>query len=125
MNIRKRLLSFIICGVMAFSASPLTAFADDSGYTGGLCEHHTEHNDECGYIEAVEESPCTHEHTEECYRLVTDCVHEHTEKCYLDGILPAEGEEKTANACAHVCSEESGCVTKELDCNHEHNDECG
>ena len=61
MNIRKRLLSFVICGVMAFSACPLTAFADDSVYTGGLCEHHTEHNEECGYIEAAEESPCTHE----------------------------------------------------------------
>ena len=125
MNIRKRLLSFIICGAMAFSAGPLTAFAGDSVYTGGLCEHHTEHNEECGYIEAAEESPCTHEHTEECYRLVTDCVHEHTEECYLDGTLPAEGEEKTADACAHVCSEESGCVTKELDCEHEHSDECG
>ena len=110
---------------MAFSASPLTAFADDSGYTGGLCEHHREHNEECGYIEAAEESSCTHEHTDDCYRLVTDCVHEHTEECYLDGILPAEGEEKTADACAHVCSEESGCVTKELDCNHEHSEECG
>ena len=125
MNIRKRLLSFIICGVMALSACPLTAFADDSVYTGGLCGHHREHNEECGYIEAAEESPCTHEHTEECYRLVTDCVHEHTEKCYLDGILPAEGEEKEADTCSHVCSEESGCVTKELDCNHEHNDDCG
>ena len=110
---------------MAFSACPLTAFAADSVYTGGLCEHHTEHNDECGYVEAVEGSLCTHEHTEECYRLVTDCVHEHTEECYLDGILPAEGEEKTADACAHECSEESGCITKELDCNHEHNDDCG
>ena len=110
---------------MAFSACPLTAFADDSGYTGGLCEHHTEHNDDCGYIEAAEESPCTHEHTDDCYRLVTDCVHEHTEECYSDGILPTEGEEKTADACAHVCSEESGCVTKELDCEHEHDDECG
>ena len=119
------MLSFIICGVMALSASPLTAFADDSGYTGGLCEHHREHNEECGYIEAAEESPCTHEHTEECYRLVTDCVHEHTEECYLDGILPTEGEEKTADACAHVCSEENGCIVKELDCNHEHNDDCG
>ncbi len=125
MNIRKRLLSFIICGVMVFSASPLTAFADDSVYTGGLCEHHTEHNEECGYIEAAEGSLCTHEHTDDCYRLVTDCVHEHTEKCYSDGILTAEGEEKTADACAHVCSEESGCVTKELDCEHEHSDECG
>ena len=110
---------------MAFSACPLTAFADDSVYTGGLCEHHTEHNEECGYTEAVEESPCTHEHTEECYRLVTDCVHEHTEECYSDGILPTEGEEKEADTCSHVCSEENGCIVKELDCKHEHNEDCG
>src|SRR5699024_723506 len=102
-----------------------TAFSDDSVYTGGLCEHHTEHNEECGYIEAVEESPCTHEHTDDCYRLVTDCVHEHTEDCYSDGVIHAEGEEKTADACAHGCSEESGCIVKEIDCNHEHSEECG
>ena len=43
---------------MAFSACPLTAFADDSVYTGGLCEHHREHNEECGYVPAKEGSPC-------------------------------------------------------------------
>ena len=43
---------------MTFSACPLTAFADDSVYTGGLCEHHTEHNEECGYVPAKEGSPC-------------------------------------------------------------------
>ena len=41
MNIRKRLLSFIICGVMAFSASPLTAFAGD-GETGDAIVEETE-----------------------------------------------------------------------------------
>ena len=131
MNIQKRLLSFIICGVMALSACPLTAFADDSVYTGGLCEHHTEHNEECGYVEAVEESPCTHEHTEECYRLVTECVHEHTTECYPaesvseNTATPSEPGEAEPTECTHECSEESGCVTKELDCEHEHSDECG
>ena len=32
MNIRKRLLSFIICGAMAFSAGPLKAFAEDDWF---------------------------------------------------------------------------------------------
>ena len=36
---------------------------------------------------------------------MTQCVHEHTAECYSDGILPAEGEEKAADACTHVCSE--------------------
>ena len=131
MNIRKRLLSFIICGVMAFSACPLTAFADDSVYTGGLCEHHTEHNEECGYIEAAEESPCTHEHTDDCYRLVTCCVHEHTAECYPaesvseNTATPSEPGEAEPTECTHECGEESGCVTKELDCEHEHSEECG
>ena len=57
--------------------------------------------------------------------LVTQCVHEHTAECYSDGILPAEGEEKAADACTHVCSEESGCITKELNCPHVHDETCG
>ena len=44
---------------------------------------------------------------------------------YSDGILPAEGEEKAADACTHVCSEESGCITKELNCPHVHDETCG
>ncbi len=27
--------------------------------------------------------------------------------------------------CTHVCSEENGCIKKELDCQHEHNEDCG
>ena len=49
---------------------------------GGLCEHHTEHNADCGYTEGIEGTPCNHEHTEDCYTLVTECVHKHTEDCY-------------------------------------------
>ena len=34
-------------------------------------------------------------------------------------------EESTEPICGHVCSEESGCITKELNCNHEHDENCG
>ena len=34
------------------------------------------------YTEGTEEVPCTHEHDEDCYKLVTECVHEHTAECY-------------------------------------------
>lgn len=34
-------------------------------------------------------------------------------------------EEKAADACTHVCSEESGCITKELNCPHVHDETCG
>ena len=100
---------------------PATVFAQE----GGLCEHHTQHDASCGYTEGTAEVPCAHAHTEQCYTSVTQCVHTHTEQCYSDGTLPAEGEEKTADACAHQCSEESGCITKTLSCQHQHDAGCG
>ena len=41
---------------------------------------------------------------------------------------PSEAEEAQPTACTHECSEESGCITKELSCPHErgeHDDSCG
>ena len=43
------------------------------------CEHHQEHTQECGYAPAGE---CTHEHSPECYKIVTECIHTHTEECF-------------------------------------------
>lgn len=48
----------------------------------GLCEHHNLHTEDCGYSEGVEGSPCTHEHTEDCYIIETNCIHSHDETCY-------------------------------------------
>lgn len=125
---------------------PASAFAaEDSGAaigTGGLCAHHTEHDDACGYVEGIAESPCTHEHSEECYHEVTSCTHEHTPDCYPaeDSSIPEDGtassedteapeatpsEPAEPTACSHVCSVESGCIKQELDCMHEHDEKCG
>ena len=122
---RKRIFAAFVCLCMLMALVPSMAYANDTVYTGGLCEHHTKHDDACGYSEATTETPCTHEHTEDCYTLVTNCVHEHMAECYSDGVLPADGEEKAADSCSHQCSEESGCITKELNCNHEHDENCG
>ena len=122
---RKRIFAAFVCLCMLMALVPSMAYAGDMVYTGGLCEHHTQHDDACGYSEGTAEVPCSHEHTEDCYQLVTNCVHEHTAECYSDGVLPADGEEKTADSCSHQCSEESGCITKELNCNHEHDASCG
>ena len=122
---RKRIFAAFVCLCMLMALVPSMAYAGDTVYTGGLCEHHPQHDNACGYSEATTETPCTHEHTEDCYTLVTNCVHEHTAECYSDGNLPAEGEEKTADSCSHQCSEESGCITKELNCKHEHDENCG
>ena len=53
-----------------------------------------------------------------------------------DGAETRDGEERVfslafeaavpeADACIHVCTEESGCVTQILDCPHEHDEACG
>lgn len=117
----KRLLSLLTAAALVLSLVPAGALAAETG----ACEHHIQHDANCGYSEAVPESPCTHVHTQECYSSATQCVHAHTEQCYSDGVLPAEGEEKTADACAHVCSAETGCVTTALDCKHQHDETCG
>ena len=117
----KRLFSFLTAAALALSLVPAGALATETV----LCEHHIQHDANCGYIEAVPETPCAHVHTQDCYSSVTQCVHAHTEQCYSDGVLPADGEEKTADACAHVCSAEGGCITTALDCRHQHDETCG
>ena len=114
---RKRIFAAFVCLCMMVALVPSMAYADGTVYTGGLCEHHPQHDNACGYSEATTETPCTHEHTEDCYTVVTNCVHGHTEACYSEG--------NAEPICGHVCSEESGCITKELNCNHEHDASCG
>ena len=62
MRTRKRLLSLLLCGALLFSLCPQTASAVSIPKTGaessGLCEHHTEHNADCGYTEGIEGTPC-------------------------------------------------------------------
>ena len=117
----KRPLALLLSVAMMFSMSGTPVYAADMETGASVCPHHV-HDETCGYSEGT---PCTHEHTDDCYTLVTQCVHEHTAECYSDGMLPAEGEEKATDACTHVCSEESGCITKELNCPHVHDETCG
>ena len=130
MQTKKRVLSLLLSGVMVFSLSAPSVYADDAvgggiTSTDGLCEHHPEHTEECGYTEGTPEAPCTHEHTPDCYTQVTECVHEHTPDCYPEAEDGASGEqEREPENCAHVCSEESGCITKKLNCQHKHDGEC-
>ena len=114
---RKRIFAAFVCLCMLMALVPSMAYAGDTVSVGGLCEHHTQHDGACGYSEGAAETPCGHEHTEDCYTLVTKCVHAHTAECY--------SEESAEPICGHVCSEESGCITKELNCNHEHDENCG
>lgn len=119
----KQPLAWILSAAMIFNLSGVVAFADEEGASQPvtICNHHV-HDESCGYSEGT---PCTHEHTEECYTEVTSCIHQHTSECYSDDVLPAEDDVKTADTCTHQCSEESGCITKVLNCQHVHDDNCG
>ena len=139
MKRKRRILSLLLCGAMLFSLCTPTVFAETlpqySGQSvteaGGLCEHHPEHNADCGYTEGTAGTPCVHEHTADCYEEVTNCVHEHDEDCYPEeGVsgneaTPSGAQKREPENCPHICDEKSGCITKELNCQHEHDDECG
>ena len=133
MGNRKRLTAFLLTAVMILTMPQMQIAAAEveSPADVGLCIHHTQHTEDCGYTEGEKETPCVHAHTEDCYAPIKQCVHEHGESCYPvaeDGASEntaenvAEGEPHT---CTHECSEESGCITEKLDCPHEHNADCG
>lgn len=129
MGNRKRLTAFLLTAVMILTMPQMQIAAAEveSPADVGLCIHHTQHTEDCGYTEGEKGTPCGHVHTEDCYAPIKQCVHEHGESCYPvaeDGASEnvAEGEPHT---CTHECSEESGCITEKLDCPHEHNTDCG
>ena len=134
---KRTLLSLLLCLSMVLTMLPAPAFAAEgktgarASETGGLCEHHPKHDEACGYTEGAAEIPCSHEHTEECYSLITRCVHKHTAECYpaervsenADGLSEAENTAPTE--CIHACTEKSGCIIQTSDCKHEHGKDCG
>ena len=132
-NKLRRPLAFLLSAVMivTMSGTPVHAVADRGQPETGLCEHHTAHTDDCGYQEETPGTPCGHEHTEDCYVEVTECVHEHTPECYPEAEdtdnegTPSNAKAAEPTECTHVCGEDTGCITKALDCQHEHDDSCG
>ena len=90
---KRRILSMITALALCWSLCPTWAFAyegewePDTGTDTGLCAHHTEHTDACGYIAPSEGQPCGHAHTDDCYTIaedgseVLDCQHTHDSEC--------------------------------------------
>ena len=129
MGNRKRLTAFLLTAVMILTMPQMQIAAAEveSPADVGLCIHHTQHTEDCGYTEGEKETPCGHAHTEDCYAPMKQCVHEHGESCYPvaeDGASENVAE-REPHTCTHECSEESGCITEKLDCRHEHNADCG
>ena len=129
MGNRKRLTAFLLTAVMILTMPQMQIAAAEveSPADVGLCIHHTQHTEDCGYTEGEKGTPCGHVHTEDCYAPMKQCVHEHGESCYPvaeDGASENVAE-REPHTCTHKCSEESGCITEKLDCRHEHNADCG
>ena len=68
-EVKKRLLCVLLLLSMTLTLLPTAAFAADgetaalSPDTGGLCEHHPEHDEACGYMPQTEDTagaPCGH-----------------------------------------------------------------
>ena len=121
----KRDIAKLLAVSMIFVNMPVYGAAS-AREIGGFCEHHRSHTEDCGYTEGTAGTPCSHERTEDCYALVTECVHKHTAGCYPeesgseDTATPSEADKDEPTECGHACSEESRCIIKELDCQHEH-----
>lgn len=132
----KRWLAVILCLCMIFpSAVTLVSAAEEPAYTGGPCEHHTEHTAECGYVEAVEGQLCTHVHDGNCgYQEPTEeipCAHVHDENC---GYQAAVAEIPCNQGCTDTDESENiihqeGCAYQpamaEQPCTHTHDENCG
>lgn len=106
------LLSF--CVAFTMMPTPVFAVTQDRGAETSLCEHHPEHDGECGYQEAEPGHPCEHKHTADCYTDELICGYDEDE-----GMTTASG----SNA-GHVHTQE--CYA--LDCLHErgeHTEDCG
>lgn len=142
----KRIVALLLCLCMIFTEfNSLISFAvmvdEPEIITAGICEHHPEHDDKCGYIEAVEGQPCSHlhdencgyiesvegddcahAHDENCYAL--ECIHLHTEECYSE-VAPLHGGEEPVEEDSYSCAHIHGDDCYVLICSHEHDDECG
>lgn len=93
----KKVLRFLLTLCMVLSMISITVFAAEAD---GLCDHHTTHTDDCGYIAAVEGADCTHVHNTDCgytaNALGTDCSHTHDDTCgYAQAVVGAD--------CAYIC----------------------
>ncbi len=106
----KRPAAFLLAAAMIFTMPGVPASAVEAGVSAvhtGLCEHHPEHTEDCGYTEGTEGAACKHEHTEDCYTLVKKCIHEHDESC---GYIPATEGTPCGYTCEQCNSQDSGLV---------------
>lgn len=124
-----------ICLSMYFAYSP--AFAEDISFTAqdGLCVHHPEHTQACGYYLEAGEETCGHIHDDACgYVAPTEeqpCTHVHDAAC---GYVEAREAVPCDQGCTDldddsVIDHVEGCAYQPAvagqPCNHTHDETCG
>ncbi len=111
----RRYLAAMLCGCMMVPTIGSIAMAtEETAYVSGPCEHHTEHDADCGYVEAVEGADCQHIHDENCgYVEAKDEV-----PCYCPWD-EAAGMVVHAEGCGYQAPVEG------QPCNHVHDADCG
>ena len=135
---KKKLLCALLTLTMCTGLLPMTAVAAE-------CDHHTVHTADCGYVETVEGTDCTHEHDAECYELVLDCQHEHGDCGYIAAVEGIACDHECGEECLEICIHEhgdcsyveavegadcphicdEGCMAEQLNCTHKHDADCG
>ncbi len=100
----KRPAAFLLAAAMIFTMPGVPASAVEAGASAvhtGLCKHHPEHTEDCGYTEGTEGAACEHEHDESCYPVLEGSVSENT-------ATPSEAEEAQPTECPHERGEHDG-----------------
>ena len=120
------LLSF--CVAFTMMPAPVFAAALDREAETGLCEHHPEHTEECGYRVAEPGHPCEHKGNGGGADREGPLGGNHTEECYTDKLICGfiEDEDLTASDSDAGHKHTQDCY--ELDCPHErgeHDEDCG
>ena len=110
----KRWLALLMSVCLIGTMIPISVRAENGSTETGLCEYHTEHTAECGYVAPTEGHECEHVHDDSCgYQEASECNHVHTEECGEDG-----------ENCTHVHDDECSYAEGHV-CEHVHDDECG
>lgn len=84
----RKLFAFTLAAAMLLANIPASAAAQKAD---NLCEHHSSHNETCGYILPTEACSCTHSHTDTCY-----------------GETVSEGNNEVDLECKHMCDTSCG-----------------
>ncbi|WP_313525215.1 S-layer homology domain-containing protein [Anaerotignum sp.] len=133
---KKRLLSLLLVLCMVFTMMPVGAFATETGMPTGtsstqdatLWEHHTEHNEDCGYAPETAEVQCNHQHNEDCGFIQAKELVPSTEEIFCDKDCTdpdGDGNINHADGCAYTPATVETPAVEGIPCNHEHEDTCG